>query len=90
MGKKFNKKGIEVDETALDASEQEAEVAEVAEEAIEELVDFEHWYGQRQNHIPNHHHKEIIKADFKGRKVPEMATMAQFDEALKKYGIKLV
>jgi uncharacterized protein YcbX len=52
-------------------------------------VDFEVWYSIRSNKIPTQHHKEIIKADFKGRKVPALATMAEFDSALKKYGITL-
>lgn len=83
MAKK-NLKSTEIDETALDVAE------EAAPEAIEEeLVDFEAWYAARQKAIPAHHHKEIIRADFKGRKVPEMATMAIFDDALKKYGVKL-
>lgn len=83
MAKK-NLKSTEIDETALDVAE------EAAPEAIEEeLVDFEAWYAARQKAIPTHHHKEILRADFKGRKVPEMATMAIFDDALKKYGVKL-
>ena len=55
----------------------------------ENKVDFDVWYGVRSKHIPSIHYKEILKADFKGRKVPTKATMAVFDEALKKYGIKL-
>lgn len=55
----------------------------------EEFVDFETWYAAREGAIPGHHRKEILKADFKGRKVPNMATMAQFDDALREYGIKL-
>lgn len=84
MGKKIYKKGveIEVDDTAPIADEQ-------AEESAPEMVDFEEWHAKRAAQIPAHHHKEILKADFKGRKVPELATMAEFDEALKKYGVKL-
>ena len=55
----------------------------------QELVEFETWYSQREAQIPSHHHKEILKADFRGRKVPALATMAQFDDALRKYGVKL-
>jgi hypothetical protein len=66
------------------------ELEQAAPEVVEELVDFETWYSIREPKIPGHHHREIIKADFKGRKVPALATMAQFDEALKKYGVKLV
>ena len=32
-----------------------------------EKVDFDTWYSLRKDSIPKHHHKEIIKADFKGR-----------------------
>lgn len=55
----------------------------------EPKVDFEVWYSIRSGKIPAQHHKEIIKADFKGRKIPALATMAEFDSALKKYGLKL-
>lgn len=55
----------------------------------EELVSFDEWYSLREKQIPRHHHKEILKADFKGQKMPEKATMDQFDSALIKYGVKL-
>lgn len=54
-----------------------------------DLVDFDAWYGVRSKQIPSQHRKEILKADFKGRKVPAMTTMAEFDLALKKYGVLL-
>ena len=54
-----------------------------------ELVDFETWHSTRAKMIPTHHYKEILMADFKARKTPAKATMAEFDEALKKYGVKL-
>lgn len=58
--------------------------------AVEEhKVDFDVWYGVRSKRIPGIHYKEILRADFKGRKVPAKASMAVFDEALKKYGVKL-
>lgn len=70
-----------------------APVTPVAEEPAPapevHLVDFDGWYGARASRIPAHHHKEILRADFKGRKVPVMASMADFDEALKKYGVRL-
>jgi hypothetical protein len=52
-------------------------------------VDFDAWFALRKNKIPAHHHKEIIKADFKGRGLGQLETMANFDAALKKYGLKL-
>lgn len=79
------------------------EAQEMIEEAVEESapeqepvaaeepkVEFDGWYASRRDAIPAIHKKEIIKADFKGRKVPMVSTMADFDEALKKYGVKLV
>lgn len=52
-------------------------------------VQFDGWWAARSAMIPSVHKKEIIKADMKGRKVPMIATMAEFDEALKKYGVAL-
>lgn len=54
-----------------------------------ELMDFDTWFSKRQSDIPMHHHKEIIKADFKARKMADMATMEEFDKALRRYGVKL-
>lgn len=88
MGKKNKKMATQVIEQDQPAEEVLQEVTEAP--VIEELVDFDTWFSQREPKIPSHHHKEILKADFRGRKVPAMATMAQFDEALKKYGVKLV
>lgn len=68
-----------------------ADVVVEKEVKVEEpKLDFHAWFSMRAAQIPPQHHKEIIKADFKGRKVPMMATIAEFDEALTKYGIKLV
>ncbi|MEM4726481.1 MAG: hypothetical protein QXG63_06030 [Nitrososphaerales archaeon] len=64
-------------------------VQPVLEIPEEPKVEFDAWYALRKSKIPSHHHKEIIKADFAGRKVPNMATMAEFDAALEQYGIKL-
>lgn len=58
-------------------------------EQSEELVEFETWHASRGPKIPQHHHKEILKADFKARGLCDMATMKDFDEALTKYGVKL-
>lgn len=56
----------------------------------EPKVQFDSWYASRSGVIPAVHKKEILLADFKGRKVPMVATMAEFDLALKKYGVELV
>lgn len=54
-----------------------------------EKVEFEEWFALRQAQIPAHHHKEIIMADFKGRKLSMKETVQVFDAALKRYGIEL-
>lgn len=60
------------------------------EETVEvEKVEFASWYALRSSKIPAHHYEEILRADFKSRKIKDMATLAEFDEALKAYGIKL-
>ncbi len=91
MGKK-NRQAKDM-ELAVNEAEMadEAEAAPEQEAAAEEpKVQFDGWYALRSARIPAIHKKEILKADFKGRKVPMLATMAEFDEALKKYGVELV
>jgi hypothetical protein len=92
------KKNRQAKEMELDMTEEVMEAAPQEEKAIEEeprkraeapKVHFDGWYAARAAAIPVIHKKEIIKADFKGRKVPMMATMKEFDEALKMYGVKL-
>lgn len=76
--------GLDVAEQAIEQAPQEA-----PKKAEAPKVEFDAWYAARAAAIPAVHKKEIIKADFKGRKVPMIATMDDFDEALKKYGVKL-
>ena len=52
-------------------------------------VDFDVWYVMRSPKIPRNHHKEIIKADFKGRGLSQCESLEDFDAALAKYGVKL-
>lgn len=85
---------LDVAEEAMDeASEVEIKVEEAKVEVKPKVespkVEFDGWYALRSAAIPAIHKKEIIKADFKGRKVPMMGTIAEFDEALRMYGIKL-
>lgn len=54
-----------------------------------DAIDFDGWWALRSTKIPSQHHKEVIKADFRGRGLTTMETMEDFDEALKEYGIKL-
>lgn len=50
---------------------------------------FEAWHAYRERLIPKHHYKEILKADFKAQGVKDSATIAEFDQALKRYGVTL-
>jgi len=91
MAKK-NRQAREDENMELAADEAEAapeEVVDVAPEAEEPKMQFDGWYALRSSVIPAIHKKEILKADFKGRKVSMVSTMAEFDEALKKYGVAL-
>lgn len=52
-------------------------------------VEFNVWFAMREKKIPAHHLREILWADFKGRGLSERETLAAYDDALTKYGIKL-
>ena len=52
-------------------------------------VDFTVWWVLNEKKIPVHHYKEIIQADFKGQGLSDMELMADFDVALKKYGLDI-
>jgi len=52
-------------------------------------IDFDAWFIMRKSKIPSHHHKEIMKADFKGRGLGQCESIEDFDAALRKYGVKL-
>jgi hypothetical protein len=56
---------------------------------IEDKVDFDVWFALREAKIPKQHHKEIIKADFRGQGLGHFETMQVFDKALKRYGVKI-
>lgn len=83
MGKnKYFQKQKQMPANIQEPSLEEAQVQE-------ELVEFEEWYAAREEFIPSHHRKEILKADFKGRGLGDKETMADFDYALKEYGVEL-
>jgi hypothetical protein len=66
------------------------EQLELQKEApVDEQIDFDGWYASREDAIPAQHRKEILLADFRARKVPMVARIKDFDEALRKYGVKL-
>jgi len=90
MGKKFRNRQISPANENGDAQYIREEYEEADVSPVAEQISFEDWYALRKSAIPTHHHQEILVADFKGRKVPMTATMAEFDEALKKYGVELV
>lgn len=94
MSKK-NKQAKMMEQEAAAPAEEQAEAAPSVEQAPAHRraerpkVQFDAWWAARSAMIPAVHKKEIIKADMMGRKVPMVATMAEFDEALKKYGVEL-
>lgn len=79
---------LEVETQAME-KEVKAAIAPVVEKIKEELVDFDAWFASRAARIDTHHYKEIIMADMKARGVAMQNSLAKFDEALGKYGIKL-
>lgn len=79
---------LDIAEEAMEAAPEEIK-AEEPKAKEQPKLHFDGWWSLRKDAIPAIHKKEIIKADFKARKVADMATMAEFDEALKKYGVKL-
>lgn len=78
--KKNSKNKVDKDQPAEEAQEPQVEVSK---------VDFDAWFAVRSPRIPKHHHKEIIKADFSARGIEQSESLEVFDEALRKYGIKL-
>lgn len=72
-----------------DDSAEKSDEKNVAQQEEPQKIDFDTWFIVRSKQIPAHHHKEIIKADFKARNLPTICTMDQFDGALEKYGLKL-
>lgn len=85
MAKNKRWKEAKKEESALPANnapmEQEAEAAP--------KLDFDAWFAARAARIPRHHRKEILRADFTARGLGQCESLADFDAALNKYGIKL-
>ena len=52
-------------------------------------VDFDAWWALNEKKIPQHHRKEVVKADFTARGLSSKETMKAYNEALNKYGLKL-
>ena len=86
MGKKNRNKQISPESEAAPSV---AEEIQAKEEVAVPQLDFDAWYALRKLRIPKHHHKEILKADFKARGLGQQESMQDFDAALEKYGVKL-
>lgn len=89
MGKKNRYQKLDNGDVDSSIEQLDVEESDMVEAEAAVKVEFEGWWAIRSGVIPDVHKKEIIEADFKGRKVPMVSTMADFDEALKQYGIKL-
>lgn len=57
--------------------------------AVEQKVHFDGWYALRGQFIPKQHMKEILRADFNGRGLSDMESVARYDAALVKYGVRV-
>lgn len=75
-----------------------AEQNKKREEALKKLsperpkqkeMTFDGWYSIRQSQIPQHHRKEVLKADFKARGCGVKQTLGDWDKLLLEYGVKL-
>ncbi len=87
MGKK---KKSEADlKDKIKAMESEKREACVVPIELEKKTSFDSWHHQRSTKIPKQHVKEILAADFRSRGLGKEATMAEYDKALKLYGIEL-
>ena len=84
MGRPKKQKAVVEETPVLDAPPVEETVAPTVPK-----LGFDVWFAMREKKIPGHHLREIIRADFKGRGLSAKETLATFDEALRKYGVKL-
>jgi hypothetical protein len=62
-------------------------VAQVAPQPAK--VDFDAWWAMNEKKIPVQHRKEIIIADFRARGLSLKESLQSYNDALKKYGVKL-
>ena len=49
---------------------------------------FDAWWAMTQKKLPQHHHKEVVMADFMARGLSTQESMATFNKALEQYGVK--
>lgn len=85
---KNKKKSLKEEIKAMESKKREEKEVKVVKD-VEKKVSFESWFKKRKSQIPAVHKKEIIVADMKARGIGKEATMAEFDAALEKYGVKL-
>lgn len=97
MAKKVKKKVEEkVDQENLmeeikkmEAKKREEAMKASSKKKKSEKVSFDSWWMLRAAKIPRGHMKEVIRADFKGRKLSDKEMVEEFDKALAAYGLKL-
>ncbi len=83
MGKKNKNKRMS------QSNAQEASAPMSQEAPAVETYEFDVWWVLRQDKIPGHHMKEVIRADMMARGLSDKESLEDFDVALKQYGIKL-
>lgn len=74
---------------AMESKKRQEALKQAPPADAEQKIHFDGWYALRGASIPGHHMKEIIRADFQGRGVGSKETIARYDAALEKYGVKL-
>jgi len=88
--KKDSEKKLKDEIKKMEAKKREESLKKAAPKKKEDKeVGFDQWHASRVSAIPAVHRKEILRADFKGRGLDGKATIAKWDEALEKYGVKL-
>ena len=84
-----DKKDYKEEIKKMESKKREAAIKNAPAAPAANDVSFDEWYMMRSAGIPKIHRKEILRADFKGRGLGAKADLAQYDEALGKYGVKL-
>ena len=73
----------------MESQKRIAESQAIPEVELPVKISFDEWWIMRAGQIPRQHKKEIVKADFMGRKLSDKEEVNVFDAALVKYGIIL-
>jgi hypothetical protein len=56
---------------------------------VQSKINFDAWWAMMSKKLPPQHYKEIVKADFMAQGLTMFETIATFNAALAKYGVKL-